>query len=46
LVVGIEHGFSGERYIARRFGQDCPEVPILNNLEQTCLAAIGIVKKK
>jgi hypothetical protein len=46
LVVGIEHGFSGERYIARRFSQDCPEVPILNNLEQTCLAAIEMVKKK
>ena len=46
LVVGIEPGFSGERYIRRRFSQDCPEVPILNNLEETCLTTIDLIRQK
>lgn len=46
LVVGIEHGFSGEKYIRRRFSQDCPEVAILDNLEETCLTTIELVKQK
>lgn len=46
LVIGIEWGFSGERYIRRRFAQDCPEVPILDNLEETCLTVVKLVKKK
>jgi Nucleoside 2-deoxyribosyltransferase like len=36
IVIGIEEGFSGERYIRRRFSQDCPEVPILTTLLETC----------
>lgn len=36
LVIGIEEGFSGAKYIRKRFGQDCPEVPILDSLEETC----------
>lgn len=36
IVIGIEKGFSGERYIRRRFSQDCPEVPILATLLETC----------
>ncbi|MEX2043531.1 MAG: hypothetical protein WD926_01400 [Patescibacteria group bacterium] len=44
LVVGIEEGFSGARYIRRRFGQDCPEVPILDSLADTCREAAGLVR--
>jgi hypothetical protein len=36
IVIGIEKGFSGERYIRRRFSQDCPEVPLLETLLETC----------
>jgi hypothetical protein len=45
LVVGIEKGFTGARYIRRRFSQDCPDVPILDSLEQVCNMAVGLVKK-
>ncbi|HYF61665.1 MAG TPA: nucleoside 2-deoxyribosyltransferase domain-containing protein [Herpetosiphonaceae bacterium] len=43
LAVGIEAGFSGERYIRRRLGQDCPGIPICASLEATCQAAIGLI---
>ncbi len=43
MVIGIESGFSGAKYIRKRFGQDCPEVPILDNLEDTCLKAAQII---
>lgn len=43
LVVGIEDGFSGERYIRRRLGQDCPGIPICASLEATCQAALGLI---
>lgn len=45
LVVGIEKSFGNERYIRRRFSQDCPDVPILNNLEDTCHTAVSLVKE-
>lgn len=41
LVVGIEHEFTGEKYIRRRFGQDCPEVPIVSSLEYACALAVN-----
>ena len=40
LVLGIEPGFTGERYIKRRFLQDCQEVLIFDNLKDTCNEAI------
>jgi hypothetical protein len=43
LVVGIEEEFSGARYIRRRFGQDCPAVPILSSLEDACRRAIETI---
>lgn len=43
LVVGIESGFGNERYIRRRFSQDCPDVPILDNLEETCQVAVKLI---
>lgn len=36
LVIGIEPGFSNERYIRRRTGQDCPEITIYSSLLETC----------
>ncbi len=33
LIVGIEEGFTGARYMQRRFAQDCPEIQIFNSLE-------------
>ncbi len=40
LVLGIEEGFSGSRYIRRRFAQDSPNITICNTLEETCKQAI------
>lgn len=43
LIVGIEPGFGNERYIRRRLAQDCPEVPILDNLADTVDATLELV---
>ena len=43
LVVGIEDGFSGARYVRHRFGQDCPVVPSCESLEETCRRAVEVV---
>ena len=45
LVIGIEDGFTGARYIRRRFSQDCPNVLILNSLEDTCKKAVELTIK-
>lgn len=42
LVIGIEDGFTGAKYIRRRFMQDCPEVPICDSLEETCEQAVRL----
>jgi len=34
LCLGIENGFTGAKYIKRRFAQDCPEIVIFDNLEK------------
>ena len=44
LVVGIDDGFSGARYIRRRFGQDCPAVPLLASLEEACRVAAELAR--
>ncbi|VVB80931.1 Nucleoside 2-deoxyribosyltransferase like protein [uncultured archaeon] len=41
LSIGIEPGFSGERYLRRRIGQDHPELQIYSKLEDVCTAAVG-----
>jgi len=43
IVIGIEDGFSGAKYIKRRFSQDCLDVPILDSLEGTCKKALEIL---
>lgn len=40
LVIGIEDGFTGARYITRRLGQECPDLKIHDNLEATCAEAV------
>ena len=44
LVIGIEEGFSGARYIRHRFGQDCPEVPFVSSLREACEAAVRLAR--
>lgn len=41
VVVGIEPGFNGERYIRYRLAQECPTIPVLATLEETCRAALS-----
>lgn len=36
LVIGIEDGFTGDRYIRMRLSQDCPDIEIQNSLESVC----------
>lgn len=43
MVVGIESGFTGARYIRRRFAQDCPAVPVVDTLEEACAAVARIL---
>lgn len=43
LVIGIEGGFTGAKYIRRRFAQDCPAVPVCDTLRDTCEAAVRLL---
>lgn len=45
LVVGIEAGFTGARYFRYKL-EPFPEIPILDNLEETCMNAIRLAKQK
>ncbi len=44
LALGIEEGFTGARYIRRRFEQDCPKVLIQSDLESTCRVAAALAR--
>ncbi len=43
LALGIEPGFSNERYIRRRFEQDCPGMTVSATLEATCKDAVRLL---
>lgn len=43
LSLGIEQGFSNEKYIRRRFSQDCPNIKIYSTLEETCRSAVSLL---
>lgn len=43
LVVGIDDGFTGAKYILRRFAQDCPAVPMCSSLPDTCAAVVRLL---
>jgi hypothetical protein len=45
LVVGIEAGFSGARYIRRRLGQQNPAVLLATSLEETCDNALKLIEQ-
>jgi hypothetical protein len=40
IAIGIQPGFSGERYIRRRLSQDLPDLEIFTTLRETCWDAI------
>lgn len=42
IVVGIEDGFSGARYIRRTFGKYAPDVPIFGTLDDACKESIRL----
>ncbi len=42
LVIGIEEGYTGAKYVGYVFPKDCPNVPICKTLEETCRRAIGL----
>lgn len=44
LALGIEAGFTGARYIRRRFAQECPTVALQDTLEATCREAIALIR--
>lgn len=45
LVIGIEDGFTNERYIRKRMKEDCPDIHIEASLKDTCRQVIKIVKE-
>ncbi|MBI5621976.1 hypothetical protein HY933_03895 [Candidatus Falkowbacteria bacterium] len=42
LAVGIESGFTNERYIRRRIGQDCLDIVVCASLRATCEQAVKL----
>jgi hypothetical protein len=42
LVIGIEDGFSGAKYIRHRLGRDCPRVLLLSSLPAVCASAVEL----
>jgi hypothetical protein len=44
IFVGIEEGFTGEKYIRRRMSQDCPEITIHKTLEDLCEEVVQKLK--
>lgn len=44
VVVGIDDGFTGARYIRHRFARDCPAVPVVETLEEACAAAAELAR--
>lgn len=43
IAIGIEEGFSNERYIRRRFGQEHPHISVHDRLEDVCEDALRLV---
>jgi len=46
VVVGIENGFSGTRYIRKTLSKKYPQILVYDNLKETCDAAIRIAIQK
>lgn len=45
IVVGVDNGFTGARYIKRRMAQDCPDLSVFDSLEATCKEAVALWEK-
>jgi Nucleoside 2-deoxyribosyltransferase like len=43
VVVGIEDGFSGARYLRRTIAAKAPAIPLCTTLQQTCETALKLV---
>lgn len=43
LIVGIEQGFSNEKYIRRTLAQKCPSVPVCSYLDETLEHAVKLL---
>lgn len=46
VVVGIEKGFTGGKYICRTLDKKCPGIPIYYSLRRTCDEAIRLAEKQ
>jgi len=46
IVVGFEEGFTGARYMKKKLSEDCPDVPVCSDLEETCNEAIRLASLK
>jgi hypothetical protein len=44
LTLGIEKGFSGDRYIRKTFASVLPKFPITDTLEDTCVRALRLMR--
>lgn len=45
LALGIEAGFGNERYIRRRFEQDCPDIAVQSTLPDLCQQAVELYRQ-
>jgi len=45
LVLGIEDGFSGDKYTRYYFNKKRSETPIFSTLKETCQAAVDLARK-
>ena len=43
VVIGIEEGFSGGRYMKSMLDAENPDIPLLNSLEETCKRAVSLL---
>jgi len=43
LVLGIELGFTNEKYLRRRLKQDCHDIEIQSTLAETCAEALRLL---
>lgn len=44
ITLGIEEGFGNARYIKRRFSQDCPDVKVVDTLDEMCQNAVDLAR--
>ncbi len=44
VVVGIDPGFTGARYIRRTLAKKAPLIPIVGTLEAACAAALELIR--